>query len=167
MGRLAEEVRLWNTPIIGSFLLWEFTKGYKSEHPNGDAPIALLHFVASAILTSEELIRPISNKRSSLQSYIKSFEDSKKVDLLFSIQERTRSLYKYTLDALDIGISEGLFVWDINSGKIYPKLLEKKPSRGKNLRAKSKAEGKKAYILGKWFAQEDISTISAYLKVVF
>jgi hypothetical protein len=167
MGRLAEEVRVWNTPIIGSFLLWEFTKGYYNEHPNSEAPIALLHFVASAILTNEELIRPISNKRNSLQSYIRSFEDSNNVDLLLSIQERTRSLFKYTLEAIDIGVSEGLFAWDNNSGKIYPKSLEHKPTRGKNLRTKAKSDGKKAYILGKWFAREDISTISAYLKVVF
>lgn len=167
MGRLAEEAKVWNTPIIGSFLLWEFTKGYYYEHPNNEAPIALLHFVASAILTNEDLIRPISNKRNSLQSYIRSFEDSNNVDLLLSIQERTRSLFKYTLVAIDIGVSEGLFSWDNNSGKIYPKSLEKKPTRGKNLRAKAKSDGKKANILGKWFAQEDISTISAYLKVVF
>jgi len=167
MGRLAEEARVWNTPVIGSFLLWEFTKGYYSEHPTNEAPIALLHFVASAILTNEELTRPISNKRTSLQSYIRSFEDSKNVDLLLSIQERTRSLFNYTLMAIGIGVSEGLLVWDNDSGKIYPKSLKKKPTRGKNLKAKAKSEGKKAYILGKWFAQEDISTISAYLKVVF
>jgi hypothetical protein len=47
LGQLVDEVKLWNTPIVGAYMLWKFTQGYCDGHPNGDAPIGLLHFVAS------------------------------------------------------------------------------------------------------------------------
>ena len=44
MGQLVEEVKLWNTPTIGAYLLWRFTKGYTKNHPTEDAPVALFTF---------------------------------------------------------------------------------------------------------------------------
>lgn len=167
LGQLVEEVKLWNTPIVGAYLLWEFTKGYLSEHPTGDAPIALLHFIASAILTNKELLEPISGRRDDLQSYARSFEESKESDILLTIHERARQKREYTLASINIAIAEGLLVWDVDSGKLYPRELSKKPSSGKTLRANIKKDGKKAETLGKWFAKHDVPTIAAYLKVVF
>jgi hypothetical protein len=74
---------------------------------------------------------------------------------------------EYTLAAIDIAIAEGLLVWDVDSGKLYPRDLTKPPDRGKKLKTVIKREGKKAEILGKWFAQHDLPTIAAYLRVVF
>lgn len=167
MGQLVEEVKLWNTPIIGAYLLWCFTKGYCSGHPSGDAPIALLHFLASAILTNKELLDPISDRRDSLQSYVRSFEDSKNSDILLSIQNRIKKKREYTLTAIDIAIGKGLLVWDVESGKIYPRELEHRSRRGCALKSKIKREGQKAMIFGRWLSKHDISTIEAYLKVVF
>ena len=167
LGQLVEEVKLWNTPIVGAYLLWKFTKGYCDGHPNGDAPIGLLHFVASAILTNEKLLKPISDMRNDLQSYSRSFENSKDSDILLTIQERTRLKREYTMASIDIAIAEGLLVWDVDSGKLYPRDLSKSPSRGKALKEMFKKNGKKAKILGKWFAKHDLPTIAAYLKVVF
>ena len=167
MGLLVDEVKLWNTPIIGSYLLWKFTKGYCESHPNGDAPIGLLHFVASAILTDKKLLKPISDRRNNLQSYSRSFEDSKDSDILLTIHERTRQKREYTMASIDIAIAEGLLVWDTDSGKLYPRDLSKRPSHGKALNSTFRSDGNKAAILGKWFAKHDLSTIAAYLKVVF
>ena len=167
MGQLVEEVKLWNTPIVGAYLLWKFTKGYCDGHPNGDAPIGLLHFVAIAILTNKKLLEPISNKRDDLQSYSRSFEKSKESDILLTIEERTREMREYTMASIDIAIAEGLLVWDADSGKLYPRNISKTPSRGRALNNMYKNNGKKAEILGKWFARHDLPTIAAYLKVVF
>jgi Family of unknown function (DUF6521) len=166
MGRLSEEVRIWNTPIIGAYTLWRFTHGFCKGHPNGDAPVGILHFIATAILTNERLLTPISNKRDSLQSFIHSFEDKKDSDILLSIQDRIKDKREYTIKAIDIAIANGLLIWDSNNGKLYPCDLAKSPGKGKNLKAKIKSEGDKAEILGKWFSKHDISTIAAYLKVV-
>lgn len=167
MGKLVDEVKLWNTPIIGAYLLWKFTIGYCNGHPYGDAPIGLLHFVAAAILANNELIKPISDKRENLQSYARGFENIKNSDILLSLQQLIIEKREYTLEAIDIGIAEGLIAWDVESGKLHPCDLKKKPGRGKALRSKITSEGKKAEILGKWFSKHDISTIEAYLKVVF
>lgn len=163
---LVEEVRTWNTPLIGAYQLWQFTVGYCDSSPDGDAPIALLHFVAAPILASPQLSETISMRRTSLQSYALGFEDKKKVDLLFGLQERVRHRRAQTLAAIDAGICAGLLTWDIESGKLYPRQAPK-VSRGRNLRAALKREGEKANILGTWFAAHDLPTIAAYLKVVF
>lgn len=167
MGAVVDEVRLWNTPVVGAFLLWNFTKGYVENHPTGDAPIGLLHFVALAILTDPTLVEPISNKRDGLQSYARSFEDKKCIDRLLGIQKQIDQKKQYTLSSIDVSISTGLLVWDTSTGKIYPREPQKKPSRGKAVRNSMKQYGKKSEILGKWFSQHDLATIALYLKVVF
>lgn len=167
MGMLIDEVKLWNTPLVGSFLLWSFTKGYSDSHPTGDAPVGLLHFIAFAILTNNQLMKPISNRRDDLQSYVRSFQDKRESDILLSIQPRIMDKRKNTLESIDIAVAEGLLVWDVESGKIYSRELERKPRRGKALKSNLRSDGKKAEILGKWFSQHDLPTIAAYLKVVF
>lgn len=169
MGDLTEDVKLWNTPAVGAYLLWKFTSGYCDGHVNGDAPIGLLHFIAAAILTNKDLIKPISNQRDSLQSYIRSFDNSKtkSSDLLLNIHERVNAKRSYTLASIDFAIAKGLLVWDVKTGKLYPRAIENKSSRGKALKPLFERDGKKAEILGQWFAQHSLTTIAVYLKVVF
>lgn len=167
MGEIADEVKLWNTPTIGAYLLWRFTVGYCNQHPDADAPIGLLHFVATAILTNKDLIKPISDMRANLQSYVNSFEGSKKMDILLSIQERAYDKRQYTLDSIDIANMCGLLAWDHTTGKLYPRAVDKKLGRGKAPKEACVREGNKAEILGKWFAMHDLTAISKYLKVTF
>lgn len=167
LGNLVEEVRIWNTPAIGAYLLWRFTQGYCDGHKLGDAPIGLLHFVACAILTSERLSMPVSNRRKDLQSYVRSFDDKEASDILLNLQPRIKKMRGYTLAAIDIAIGKGLLVWDIESGKLYPRKLAKKAGRGKALKPKILTVGNKADVLGKWFSKHDLSTVGAYLKLVF
>ena len=93
-----------------------------------------LHFVANAILTSRELLEPVSDKRDSLQSYVRSFEQLKKIDILLTIHERARQKRGYTIASIDIAIAEGLLVWDVESGKLYPLELSKNCKHGRALR---------------------------------
>lgn len=167
VGQLVEEVKLWNTPLVGAYLLWRFTQGYSNGHPNGEAPIGLLHFVVGAILTNKKLLKPVSNKREDLQSYVRSFENSHDSDILLTIQDRVKEKREYTLAAIDVAISQGLLVWDIESGKLYSRDLKKQPDHGKTLKAQIKRDGDKAEILGMWFSKHSLFTIAAYLKVVF
>ncbi len=167
MGNLVEEVKIWNTPVIGAFLLWKFTQGYCKNHPSGDAPIGLLHFIALSILTNERLSKHITNRRKDLQSYIRSFEENKDSDILLSIQTRIKAKRKYIFEALDIAVADGLIVWDTDTGKIYAKEIAKIPSKSNKPNEAQLGEGKKAEILGMWFSQHNLSTIASYLKVVF
>lgn len=162
---LAEEVRTWNTPLVGAYQLWQFTQGYCDSHPTGDAPIGLLHFIAGPILASPQLSETISNRRKSLQSYAMGFEDKKCVDLLLSLQGRVRDRRRQTLDAIDAAVCAGLLAWDTECGKLYPSPAPK-AKRGYALRSGLKREGEKARILGSWFSAHDLPAIAAYLRVV-
>ena len=163
MDTLVEEVRVWNTPIVGAFLLWKFTEGYISNHPSGDAPIGMLHFIALPILLNRTLNSAISNRRDDLQSFIRSFEDAKTSDLLLSIHDKVAEKKMYTLQSIDIGVSNGLLYWDYDTGKIYSKSV--KNIRGNRLRSSLEKEGNKAQILGRWFAKHDLNVIIDYLKI--
>ena len=165
--QLVEEVRLWNTPIFGAYLLWRFTQGYCLEHPNGDAPIVLLHFVASAMLTNQKLLNSISNRRQDLQSFVRGFEDTKNSDVLLNIHERVIEKREFTLAAIDLAVCKDLLVWDMDSGKLFPQENPKPKSNKKILMVKFEKEGEKAEILGKWFSKLELPTIASYLKVVF
>jgi hypothetical protein len=167
MGELSDDVALWHTPAVGAYLLWRFTSGYCAGHANGDAPVGLLHFIAAAILSSKELAKTISDKRDSLQSYVRGFEDLGKSDLLLSIQERARAKRSYTLAAIDIAIAEGLLVWDMETGKLLPRAIKTRAARGKALKESFNRDGRKAEILGRWFAQHDPAAIATYLRVLF
>ncbi len=167
VGQLVEEVQLWNTPLVGAYLLWRFTQGYCKGHPNGEAPIGLLHFLVSAILTNKKLLKPVNNQRENLQSYARSFESSNDSDILLTIQERVKEKREYTLAAIDVAVAEGLLAWDPDTGRLHPRDIQKQPGRGKTLKAPIKKDGDKAEILGKWFSKHNLPTIAAYTKVVF
>jgi len=166
MGQLVEEVKLFNTPALGAFLLWKFTEGYTNGHRVGDAPTAIHHFIASAILTNENLKIAISNNRENLQSYIRSFEDNKTSDLLLSIHERVKAKMTYTWEAIDIAVANGLLFWEAETGKLHYKPQQNSPSYGNAPKPAIKRDGEKAEILGRWFAEHDLNTITAYLKVI-
>lgn len=165
-GFFAEEVRVWNTPLVGAYLLWQFTSGYCDDHPSGDAPIGILHFIASAILSNPQLNATVSNRRKNLQSYVAGFEDKKRMDVLLSLQDRIASRKQLTLSSIDAAIYAGLLSWDPESGKLYPHPKPKSPGRGKTLRSTMLREGAKARILGAWFSEHDTPTIASYLRVV-
>jgi hypothetical protein len=163
---LAEEVRLWNTPLYGAYLLWDFTTAYCAAHPSGDAPVGILHFIAAPILANPRLSDTVSDRRANLQSYVQGFEDKKRTDILLSLQDRIKNRQRTTLLAIDAAIYAGLLSWEVESGKLYPHTLPQAPNRGKTIRPSIAKDGKKARILGKWFSEHDIPTIASYLRVV-
>lgn len=166
MSELLEEVRLWNTPAVGAFLLYRFTHGYSAGHVNGEAPTAIQHFIAIAILTSEKLKAPISNMRENLQSYVRSFEESRNSDILLGLQERVKDKLLYSWSSIDMAVANGLLFWDFEEAKLVANPLRKTPSHGRSPKAQLKKDGDKAEILGRWFSQHDLNAITSYLKII-
>lgn len=162
---LVEEVRTWNTPLIGAYQLWQFTSGYRDAHSEGDAPLGLLHFIAAPILTSPLLSDTVNHRRKNLQSYASGFEDKKRVDVLLGLQSRIQQRKHHTLASIDTAICAGLLLWDVDSGKLFPR-QPPKAKRGRALRSDLMREGDKARLLGTWFAEHDLPTIATYLKLV-
>jgi len=166
MSGLAEEVRIWNTPIVGSYMLWRFSHGYTDNHPEGLSPNLLLHFIASAILTNQRLSDPVNNHRKDLASYVRSFEKKKDVDMVFSIQDRVSATKFYTLSSVDLAIQKGLLVLNPDDACLYPRNLSKKPSRGMAPKPSIRSMGNKAETLGRWFSAYPVSQVTSLLKVV-
>ena len=167
MGKLVEEVRLWNTPVVGAHLLWRFTSGYTEHHANGDAPSALLHFLAMAIVTSPQLLEGISGRRPNLQSYARSFCEKGRTDLLLGIQKRVDQKKAYTLAAIDMAVANGLLAWDVERGKLYARSRNTSPGRGCRPKGAMDSTGNKAALLGTWFSEHDIGAIASYMGVAF
>jgi len=69
-------------------------------------------------------------------------------------------------EAININISIGLLHWDVEEGRLIPRKVEKKSKPGMALREFYKKSGVKAEILGSWFSEHSLATISTYLKVV-
>jgi hypothetical protein len=108
----------------------------------------------------------ISDKRDGLPSFVRGFEDNKTSDLLLTIPDRINEKKKYTLQALDIAIAHGLLVWEFDTGKVIDRKLSKAPGKGFNLKPTFDQDGKKAFILGKWFSKHDLNSIASYLKII-
>lgn len=166
MGVLVEEVRVWNTPIFGAYLLWAFTRSYRSNHPEGEAPIGILHFFAYAILMNPRYADRISGKRKDLQSFVRGFNDNREMDLLVGIHDVVKAHRASTMQAIDIAVAQGLLVWDDDTGRIYAHEDIPRAKPGRSLREYTKRLGNKAEVLGKWFSEHDVPTIAGYLKVV-
>ena len=166
MSRLLEEIREWNTPIVGVYLLWRFSAGYSSKHPNGAAPVVILHFIASAILTNGSLSDAISGRRPNLESYVRSFHESKQSDILACLHQRIVEKRQYTMDAIDIAVSTGFLAWDCEQAILHPCGTPKSKRGGYKLSTMITNQGKKAEKLGEWFAVHDIPSIASYLGVL-
>jgi len=166
MSKLIDEIREWNTPIIGAYLLWNFTQGYSTNHPYGDSPIVILHFIANAILSSNVLCEDISGRRTNLESYVRSFTENKKSDLLASIQQRTIEKRSNTMAAIDIAVSSGLLVWDTENATLHAHNITRLKRGGRKLGKTIIDRAKQANVLGGWFSSHDIASITSYLGVV-
>ena len=125
-----------------------------------------MQFIALAILTNIDILDLISNRRLNLQSFVRSFEENKNIDILLNFHEVIKQKRLYTLESLDMGITKRLFSLDSETCKVYP-IKDHFLGKIKGLNKNMKGYGNKAEILGKWFSQHDLQTISTYFKVIF
>jgi hypothetical protein len=165
MSNLLDEIKEWNTPIVGAYLLWHFSSGYQKKHINGESPVVYLHFIANAILTDIELSENISRRRKNLESYVRSFIDNKKSDVLAGLHQRVLRKRENTLAAIDIAVANGLLVWDCDNATLCPRELQS-PRGSIKLSPTISKMGDKAFILGEWFSRHDLVTITSYLGVL-
>jgi len=167
MSRLVDDVRLWNTPAVGTYVLWRFTCGYADKSPDGSAPSVLLHFLAMPILMNPRISARITRQRHGLQSYARSFTEEGEVDLLLSIQDRIRQKRGYTLASIDLAVAQGLLVWDTERAALHARQPDSPPSRGCKPRASVDQIGNRAEILGEWCAAHSLENVANLLGVSF
>jgi len=164
MGRLVEEVREWNSPVVGAYLLWRFTQAYSQKHCHGDAPMVILHFIAHTLLTSVDFYNEIPHKPD-LASFIRAFTDKKKSDKMACFGAMVSKQRETTMKAIDIAVATGLLAWDTNTARLVAR--DFKPVRGSPSKGAAIQElDKHAQKLGAWFAELNDSTIILQLGVV-
>ena len=164
MGRLVEEVREWNSPVVGAYLLWRFTQAYSQRNCSGDAPTVILHFIAHTLLTSVDYCAEIPHKKN-LASFIRAFTENKKSDKMACFGEMVSKQREATMKAIDIAVATGLLVWDTSTAQLVAR--EFKPARGSPSKGAAIQElDNHAQKLGAWFAELDVPTITLQLGVV-
>lgn len=96
-------------------------------------------------------------------SYLRCFSDNNEAHILYKIQARILNKKEYSLHALDIGISSGLFSFSIDDMKVVAedRILCSNPSE------EIKRLGRKAELLGEWFSEHPLKTIVNSLEVSF
>jgi hypothetical protein len=166
MGKLIEEVREWNTPIIGAYLLWRFTKSFVKNHARGDAPVVIFHFIVSGIMADPSIYNTLTGHRSNLASFVRWFNEEKKSDLLACLNQQVLKQRNYTMKSIDIAVSSGLLAWDIETAKIYPADVSRVKRGTATMGIAVQELGDKTEVLGKWFSEYDLQTVAAYLGVV-
>jgi hypothetical protein len=166
MGKLVEEVKEWNTPVVGAYLLWRFTQGFVKNHPAGDAPVVILHFIATGIITEPGIYDAIKGNRPNLASFVRWFNEEKKSDFLACLNHKIIQKRRYTMDSIDIAVSCGLLAWDIETAKLFPATIKRVKNGTSSKGIAIQKLGDKAVILGRWFSEHDLHTITAFLGVV-
>ena len=163
MSSLASEIKEWNTPILGAYLLWKYTKGYETS-ADGRHPEFLLHFVALPILMSPELSRPICRQRKSFASYAASFSNEGQSDVLAKLDQMVFEQRANTMTALEIAIASHLLRWTDDKQRLCALKVNEK--EGVNFVSKSNLDlGKKAFLFGSWSAYVPLSLFATSLGV--
>lgn len=163
MSSFSTEIREWNTPLLGAYLLWRFTQGFEASG-DGESPELLFHFVALPILESPELSRPIYGRRNSFASYIKSFAYDGKLDVLAKLNEKVNRSRENTMRALEIGFAVNLFEWKDGMARIHA--LESNDSVALLFLADQVVKlGNKAFRFGTWTSSIPLPVFSEFIGV--
>lgn len=163
MSSLSSEIREWNTPLIGAYLLWRFTEGYEATGER-ESPEFLFHFVVLPIFESPELLRPINGRRNSFASYVRSFSTDGKLDVLAKLSDRVMDLRGKTMLALEIGFATGLFEWKDNMSRLHA--LQRDGAFVSQFLAEPLIKlGSKAFRFGTWSSSIPLPVFSKFLGV--
>jgi hypothetical protein len=82
------------------------------------------------------------------------------------LQQHIALKRSYTLSSIEIAVATGLLTWDTETAKLYYTDVKKIKRGTASMGIAVQQLGDKAEILGKWFSQHDLSSITAYLNIV-
>ena len=152
---------IWDSPVTGAYLLWEFIQGFCDIDPSG--PNLLLAFPVLAILSTPELSAPLSSESiESLSDYTFSFIErgDPSLDMLQSCIDDKRETIRVSLS---LGFVSCLFTVT-KGGKLR---VNPGPPPNGAASAFRKEAGKIASRLGKILAKSTPEIIGFHLGVNF
>lgn len=166
MSVIIDEFLEWNTPVIGSYLIWQFSLGYYENHNNKQMPNLIHEILAFPLLFNKVYSDRISNRLQTISDYVRKFTETKDSDLLLNYSNKVSEYKDLAIKSIDIAISLGLIGFDSENALIIP-IDNIQSVKGSKTRLEPYVGlGKKAQILGKWFSEESLSTLTAELGVV-
>lgn len=163
---LVEEYEIWHTPVIGAYILWEFTNSYQKTHKEKRGPIVLLHFLAGAILT-DPVLMPILKRKTSLAQYVRHLRTGQGVLAYHRLHDRVRERMEWTMLAIDIAVAGGYLTWDVDTATLKAKSVRSRGDSASKRGERILEQAERAKALGRFFAKIEISKIAELLGVVF
>ncbi len=163
MSSWADEIREWNTPLLGAYLLWNFTKGYESAGEK-QSPAFLYHFIALPILESPALSSAINRHRKDFSSYVRSFSKDGKMDVLAKLNDKVYQWRLNTLRALDVGFAVRLFEWKEEMTRLHA-TRQNEDEMVVSLSDSILKLGSKAFLFGTWSAFVELPVFAGLLGV--
>ncbi len=168
---------LWNSPIVGAYLIARLAKGYKLHggnpsawgraDANPDLPFPLV-FPALTILMIPAYSDSLSQSFSSLGEWIVRLLDANHQNLIGGLGPRIREYKDVVLDSIDAAATMNLVAIDTNKGTlVVGKNFAVDSSKIEGAESFRKDLGAKAERLGKWLSQETSAEISRLLEIEF
>lgn len=152
-------------PMLGAYLLWNFSLGYFSEK-NEALPIEEL-FIVLPMTMKEDIAEQIKStyKTSGMRAMSDKFmrTDVLKNDLISNLHNDIQKMKDITATSLAEAIKAGLISIDVENNTIFPLELKKRNKESTNVLKM----GKNAEKLGQWCAGMDLMQIEEILKVRF
>lgn len=165
MGNLSKEFENVQNPVLGAYILWNFSRGYY-EYNSSFVPFQLF-FIVLPIIFRADLVDIITStrKQSGLRYFSDKFLTTKvlKNDMISNLHKSSERLKLITLESLQIAIYSNLISIDEESGLVFPITISEK----KNTTTSVKRLAKAAEKLGNWCARLTMHEISQILKVRF
>lgn len=168
-----EEV--WNSPVVGSYLLWKFSVGYCLRYPKSGrhvnkvspAPHMALAFPALAILMQPKFSNRIAEKYETLEHWVREFVVSSHKNVFASLTKDIIFRKRMILESIDMAYTTRLLGGAGDCGTMFPLLEEESKKMQSHANRFRNDLGKKAELLGMWFSFEEPSKISRLLEVRF
>lgn len=165
MGNLNKELENVKNPLLGSFCIWNFVKGYEKESKQ-KTPLHLV-FLVLPIVYSEELVSVIESTQvdSGLRKCLDKLQISKNArrDEILKIHKACIEMRELSLDSLRIALYSSLIRLDYENAELYSNAKTNKKSEPKDILKLSRAAEK----LGIWFSRLTLYEITLLLKVRF
>ena len=166
---------IWNSPVVGAYLLWKFSCGYCNKYPESGkvlskvapAPHMAWAFPALAILMQPKFSNYIKEKYDTLEQWVRFFVAESHRNVFGSLTKDIIFRKQMILESIDMAYTTHLLGGTAERWVMKP-LLEEEVKDMQSYSKRFRGDlGKKAELLGMWFSFEEPSKISRLLEVTF
>lgn len=156
--------RVWNSPVVGAYLLWRFVLGYYSEAKA--YPSMALAFPALNILMQPQFTAELTPRVLSLKGYVSKLNEAGKRGYLTDLQNEISEHKDCILEIIETAVVMELVSVNYECGTLETTFKEQKEI-GKVAVEFRREMGGKAETLGKRFGKEPLVSICNLLGVYF